>query len=168
MKNLKNYVYFNVGMRFGVPALLVIAIAAAYTQILYILLLVIPVLFLWLVFPLFGYQSLVSSGVKDTDILRDFVYARKCGPLIAGEKFVYRMRGLSFKIIPVGDIERIYGINRTVTQIGRYEKRVKRSLFVAIILKNGKQIKTNITENNRNIFLTEMSKCPDIRIGYEK
>lgn len=104
---------------------------------------------------------------RDTDIMRDFVYARKCGKVTVGKQYLYIMRGLRMHIIPAEDVAWVYGIDQTVAEYtGRGEKHIRKHLYASIHLKNRKAYKLSISRNNLNILIHELQVYPGIKLGY--
>lgn len=166
MKNIKAYTYWNVGIHLVPVTAVVIALSIYFEEWKWILIYAL-ILLLFSGIPMKDFKK-YSKRTKDTDIRKDFVYARKCGKVTVGDQYLYIMGLFTLHIIPASDIAWIYGINQTVieyTQSG--EKHKRKHLYVAIHLKNKKQYKLSMTSNNLNILLNEVRRYPDVKIGVE-
>ena len=157
MKNIYGYIYWNVCMRL-LPATAIVIAVSIYMKY-YILIAV------WFLFLLFGYQypakgikALQRRGVDILDIRRDFVYARKCGPVTVGSNYMYIWNGLKLDIIPADHIAGINGINQTVTTIYSHERVKHKYMYVQVRTTEGKQYKKSISKSNLDIFINEIRR----------
>ena len=165
MKNLKAYIYMYVGIQLLLPTVL-IATISWYLGNYCILGFYALVLIVFSGYPCIPFKELCKKR-RDTDIMRDFVYARKCGKVTVGKQYLYIMRGLQMYIIPAEDVAWVYGIDQTVAEYtGRGEKLIRKHLYVSIHLRNGKIYKLSISRNNLNILIHELQVYPNIKLGY--
>lgn len=166
MKNIKAYTYWNVGMHLAPISIFIILLSIYFKQWSFMLLYGITLfMFSWV--PMKDFKR-ISRTDKEIEIRKDFVYARKCGKVVVGNKYLYIMGLFTLYIIPSDNITWIYGINQTVieyTQSG--EKHKRKHVYVAIHLKNKKKYKLSISENNLNILLNEVRKYQNIEIGFK-
>lgn len=166
MKNIKAYTYWNVGMHLAPISIFIILLSIYFKQWSFMLLYGITLfMFSWV--PMKDFKR-ISRTYKEIEIRKDFVYARKCGKVVVGNKYLYIMGLFTLYIIPSDNITWIYGINQTVieyTQSG--EKHKRKHVYVAIHLKNKKKYKLSISENNLNILLNEVRKYQNIEIGFK-
>ena len=165
MKNLRAYIYMYVGIQLLLPTILVTAISWHLKKY-YILGFYVIVLIVFSGYPCMPFKELCKKR-RDTDIMRDFVYARKCGKVTVGKQYLYIMRGLRMHIIPAEDVAWVYGIDQTVAEYtGRGEKHIRKHLYASIHLKNRKAYKLSISRNNLNILIHELQVYPGIKLGY--
>lgn len=167
MKNLKAYIYMYVCTQLLLSTFLVAAISYYFNSY-YIIAGYGLLLLAFCGYPCIPFKTLCKTrNRKDTDIMRDFVYARKCGKITAGKNYIYIMKGLQMHIIPAEDVTWVYGINQTVTEYyGRREKHVRNHLYVSVHLKGEKEYKLQISEHNLKILMGAMREYPSIRLGY--
>lgn len=165
MKNLKAYIYMYVSMQLLLPAFLIAALSW-YIDNYYLFGGYVIILIVFSGYPCIPFKELCKKR-RDTDIMRDFVYARKCGKVTVGKQYLYIMRGLQMHIIPAEDVAWVYGIDQTIAEYtGRGEKHIRKHLYASIHLKSGKVYKLPISRNNLNILIHELQVYPNIKLGY--
>lgn len=102
-------------------------------------------------------RAMKYCDVSDIDIYRDFVTAEKCGRLIVGDLFLYRLSGLTLHLYPIKDIVWIYMIeesNISYEPDGQfYRKHVKKHKYISIWLRTRIEIRVELKKNTIQKFL---------------
>lgn len=154
MKNIYGYIYWNIGI-YVIPCAVVAVAAGIYFHLPILYLLAAAGVVLMFARGLSGIQFLKRKGIDVLDLRRDFVYARKCGPIVVGDKYLYVWEHLVLRIHPVEDIVRVGGIDQTVTTVYSRNTVKRRYMYATVKTSKKKQYRLRISSKNLQTLIWE-------------